>query len=58
VDRLIGQQEVVIKGMDEYLGELPGISGGTVLGDGRVALILDIAALIVKTRRGGTHAGE
>ncbi|GFE58551.1 chemotaxis protein CheA [Geobacter sp. AOG1] len=58
VDRLIGQQEVVIKGMDEYLGELPGISGGTVLGDGRVALILDIASLIVKTRRGGTHAGE
>lgn len=58
VDRLIGQQEVVIKGMDDYLGELPGISGGTVLGDGRVALILDIASLIVKTRRGGAHAGE
>lgn len=55
VDRLIGQQEVVIKGMDDYLGDVPGISGATVLGDGRVALILDIASLVQKTRRGGTH---
>ncbi len=46
VDRLIGQQEVVIKGLDDYLGELPGISGGTVLGDGRVSMILDIASLL------------
>jgi two-component system, chemotaxis family, sensor kinase CheA len=46
VDRLLGQQEIVIKAMDDYLGELPGIAGGTVLGDGRVSLIIDIAALI------------
>ncbi len=58
VDHLIGQQEVVIKGMDDYLGEVPGISGATVLGDGRVALILDIASLTQKTRRGGAHAGQ
>jgi two-component system chemotaxis sensor kinase CheA len=50
VDRLIGQQEIVIKGLDEYLGELPGISGGTVLGNGRVSMILDIASLIGKTK--------
>ena len=31
VDRLIGQQEIVIKAMDDYLGHLPGISGGTIL---------------------------
>jgi len=58
VDRLIGQQEIVIKGIDDYLGELPGISGGTVLGDGSVAMILDIASLIIRTRRGGTHVGK
>lgn len=52
VDRLIGQQEIVIKGMDDYLGKLPGISGGTVLGDGRVSLILDVASLIEKGRNG------
>lgn len=48
VDRLIGQQEIVIKGMDDYLGTLSGISGATVLGDGKVSLILDIASLIEK----------
>ncbi len=47
VDRLLGQQEIVIKGIDDYLGNLPGISGATVLGDGRVSLIIDIATLLV-----------
>jgi two-component system, chemotaxis family, sensor kinase CheA len=46
VDRLVGQQEVVIKALDDYLGELPGLAGGAVLGDGRIALILDIASLL------------
>ena len=46
VDRLVGQQEVVIKGLDDYLGELPGISGGTVMGDGRIALIIDTASIL------------
>jgi two-component system chemotaxis sensor kinase CheA len=50
IDRLIGQQEVVIKALDDYLGELPGVAGGTVLGDGRISLILDIASLIGKNR--------
>lgn len=58
VDRLIGQQEVVIKAMDEYLGTLPGISGGTILGDGTIALILDIASLIGKAKGGRTDAGK
>ena len=48
VDRLIGQQEIVIKGMDDYLGDLPGISGGTVLGDGKISLILDISSVLSK----------
>jgi two-component system, chemotaxis family, sensor kinase CheA len=46
VDRLVGQQEIVIKGLDDYLGELPGISGGTVLGDGRVSLIIDAGSIL------------
>jgi two-component system chemotaxis sensor kinase CheA len=54
VDRLRGQQEVVIKPMDDYLGDLPGVAGGTVLGDGTVSLILDITSFIGgKSRRGG-----
>jgi two-component system chemotaxis sensor kinase CheA len=51
VDRLVGQQEIVIKGLDDYLGELPGISGGTVLGNGRISLILDIGSLLRGGRR-------
>jgi two-component system chemotaxis sensor kinase CheA len=53
VDRLLGQQEIVVKGLDDYLGELPGISGATVLGDGRVALILDLASLVARAGGGG-----
>ncbi len=56
VDRLMGQQEIVIKAMDDYLGELPGVSGGTVRGDGTVSLILDIASIIGgKSKRGGVY---
>jgi two-component system chemotaxis sensor kinase CheA len=58
VDRLIGQQEIVIKALDDYLGELPGIAGGTVLGDGSVSLILDITSLLEKSMRGGTDARD
>lgn len=46
VDRLIGEQEVVIKPLGSFFGDLPGIAGATVLGDGRVALILDVAGLM------------
>ncbi len=45
VDSLIGEQEVVIKGLGKYVGDLPGISGATILGDGSVALILDMGSL-------------
>ncbi len=46
VDNLIGQQEIVIKTMGKMLAGLKVISGATVLGDGRVALILDVSALM------------
>jgi two-component system chemotaxis sensor kinase CheA len=41
VDRLIGQQEIVVKPLSPYLRDLPGYSGATILGDGNVSLILD-----------------
>lgn len=45
VDELIGQQQVVIKSLEENADPIEGISGATILGDGKVSLILDIAAL-------------
>ena len=41
VDRLLHRQEIVIKSMGEYLGDIHGFAGATILGDGRVILILD-----------------
>jgi len=46
VDELHGQQEIVIKSLGDYLNGLPGIAGATILGDGKVTLILDIGSLI------------
>jgi len=46
VDRLIGQSEIVIKPLGRYLGDVEGFSGSTILGDGRVALIIDAQAFI------------
>jgi two-component system chemotaxis sensor kinase CheA len=45
VDSFIGQEEVVIKSMGEYLGSIAGVAGATVMGDGRVRLIIDAAGL-------------
>jgi two-component system chemotaxis sensor kinase CheA len=45
VDELIGQQQIVIKGLSRYIGDLQGISGCTILGDGDVSLIMDIAGI-------------
>jgi two-component system chemotaxis sensor kinase CheA len=45
VDELIGQQQVVVKSLAEYTAPVPGISGATILGNGRVALILDVEGI-------------
>jgi two-component system, chemotaxis family, sensor kinase CheA len=42
VDDLLGKQEVVIKNLGEHLKNVEGVAGATILGDGRVGLILDI----------------
>jgi len=46
VDELLGQQQVVIKNLGEGLGVAKGISGGAIMGDGRVSLILDVPGLM------------
>lgn len=48
VDGLIGNQEVVIKSLGSFIGETPFISGATILGDGRVACILDVASILAR----------
>ncbi len=46
VDELVGQKEIVIKSLGNYLGNIHGIAGSTILGDGTVVMILDISELI------------
>ncbi len=46
LDEVIGQQQVVIKGLSNYVGEVSSVSGCTILGDGTISLIIDIKALI------------
>lgn len=46
VDELVGQQQVVIKSVEDNYRRIAGISGATILGDGRVALIVDIGDLV------------
>ncbi|HQI28779.1 MAG TPA: chemotaxis protein CheW, partial [Sedimentisphaerales bacterium] len=46
VDDLLAQQQVVIKSLGEALGRVRGVSGGAIMGDGRVTLILDIPGLV------------
>jgi len=46
VDRLVGQQQVVIKSLETNYRKVQGVSGATIMGDGCVALILDVPALI------------
>ena len=49
VDRLVGQQQVVVKNLELNYRRVPGVSGATIMGDGSVALILDVAALVRST---------
>lgn len=46
VEELIGQQEIVISSMGKLLSGLPGIAGASILGDGKISLILDIGTLL------------
>lgn len=62
VDELLGQQQVVAKTLGDSLGKVPGLSGGAILGDGRVGLILDVTETVALAQSGGAsqvrHAAE
>jgi two-component system chemotaxis sensor kinase CheA len=46
VDEMIGQQQIVIKGVPEYFGNVRGVSGFAILADGEVSTILDVTGLV------------
>jgi len=50
VDELLGQQQIVIKSLGQSLGDVPGVSGAAIMGDGRVGLILDIGGILTLAR--------
>jgi two-component system chemotaxis sensor kinase CheA len=53
VDQLVGQEEVVIKPLGKMLQGTPGMSGATITGDGRIALILDVPSMLKRYARRG-----
>ena len=52
VDKLIGNEEIVIKSLSKHFREVEGLAGASILGDGRIALILDIQTLVKNYGRG------
>jgi two-component system chemotaxis sensor kinase CheA len=46
VDELVGHQQIVVKGLDQRLRKVRGVSGGTILGSGKIALILDVDSIL------------
>lgn len=57
VDALLGQHQVVIKSLEANYRKVPGVSGATIMGDGHVALILDVSAIAVMARTSMQKAG-
>jgi two-component system chemotaxis sensor kinase CheA len=59
VDDLLGQHQVVAKSLGEGIGRIDGLSGGAILGDGRVGLIIDVGQIVQLSRNGpGTDDGS
>jgi two-component system chemotaxis sensor kinase CheA len=52
VDAIQDQRQVVIKSLETNYGRVPGVAAATILGDGRVALILDVDNLVARARGG------
>jgi two-component system chemotaxis sensor kinase CheA len=50
VDELLGQQQVVVKNLESNYRRVDDVSGATIMGDGRVALILDVGSLVRRSR--------
>jgi two-component system chemotaxis sensor kinase CheA len=58
VDELIGQEEIVIKSLGEYIKGIEGIAGATIRGDGRVTLIADVGALMDMSKDASARAKD
>ncbi len=56
VDKIIGKQEIVVKPLGSLIGNVPGLSGCTILGNGRIALIVDVSGLINAAMQARTQA--
>ncbi len=56
VDRLLGKQEVVIKSLGDAFGQISGVAGGAILGDGRIGLILDAHGIVESVRGDSARA--
>ena len=50
VDGFVGNQEIVLKSLGSFVGRPAGIAGATIMADGSVALVVDIPALVARTR--------
>jgi two-component system chemotaxis sensor kinase CheA len=57
VDEILGQSEIALKSLDRFLKGLHGYAGVTILGDGHIALILDLLSLLEDLRRRRYHSG-
>jgi two-component system chemotaxis sensor kinase CheA len=55
IDEIMGQQQVVIKSLETNFRQIQGLSGATILGDGTVALILDLSGLVQHYLHGGNN---
>jgi two-component system, chemotaxis family, sensor kinase CheA len=58
IDRLVGQEEIVIKSLGYFLKGIEGIAGATIRGDGRVTLIVDVSALMQLAKTAHKKAGS
>ena len=58
VDALREQQEIVVKSLGSYIGQADNIAGASILGDGQVVLILDVASLVKEATHGNRRAKE
>jgi two-component system chemotaxis sensor kinase CheA len=56
VDAFVGQHEIVLKSLNQVTGERRGLAGATVMADGTVGLVVDIAALLEQRVRSGGSA--
>lgn len=58
VDALLGQQEIVVKSLGKQVGQANGIAGASIMGDGKVVLILDVGALVKTASQAGSNGAQ